>query len=126
MRNIDAKLAHPGSLGTYPLLLIVPQVYRCPRRYLFDEVTRRCQRERRVSCSKFDLQEADGYSGKEAAQGYDDGDVLVVIEKFIDDFFSTPLTYEETRWIFVRKHVGLNTKFFFISFYFRRRFGYAK
>ena len=89
-------------------------------------MTRRCQRERRVSCSKFDLQEADGYSGKEAAQGYDDGDVLVVIEKFIDDFFSTPLTYEETRWIFVRKHVGLNTKFFFISFYFRRRFGYAK
>ncbi len=84
-------------------------------------MTRRCQRERRVSCSKFDL-EADGYSGKEASQGYDDGDVLVVIEKFIDDFFSTPLTYEETRWIFVRKHVGLNTKFFFYFFLFQAPF----
>ncbi len=84
-------------------------------------MTRKCQRERRVSCSKFDL-EADGYSGKEASQGYDDGDVLVVIEKFIDDFFSTPLTYEETRWIDERKHVGFDKKFFFMSFFFQAPF----
>ncbi len=88
-----------------PGKLLADTVYRCPRRYLFDEVTRRCQRESRVTCSRFALGGGagdDGLAGKEGPA--DPGDVLVVIERFIDDFFATPLTYDETR----------------------RRFGYAK
>ena len=36
-----------------PGKLLADQLYRCPDRYLFDEETRRCQREHRVTCRKF-------------------------------------------------------------------------
>lgn len=36
-----------------PGKLLADQLYRCPSRYLFDEVTRRCQREEKVNCNKF-------------------------------------------------------------------------
>jgi len=71
-----------------PGKLVADQLYRCPRRYLFDDVTRRCQREHKVTCNKFELTA----SPKAGAR-----DVLVVLERFIGDFFSTPLGYEETR-----------------------------
>jgi hypothetical protein len=60
------------------------QLYRCPERYLFDDVSRRCQRENKVNCTKFSL-ESTSTLGKE--------NVLVVLEQFLDDFFNTPLHY---------------------------------
>ncbi len=83
-----------------PGKLLADTVYRCPRRYLFDERTRRCQREHRVSCNRFNTD-----SSVQGKVGADSGDVLVVIERFIDDFFSTPLTYYETR-----RHFGYSKK----------------
>ena len=58
----------------------------------FDAATLRCQREEKVSCDKFDVSPYNliGGSGKSP--------VLVVLERFLDDFFSTPLTYEETKY----------------------------
>lgn len=70
-----------------PGKLLADQVYRCPNRYLFDEVTQRCQREEKVTCNKFSLgYEADGKEN-----------VLVVLEQYLNEFFGTPLKYEETR-----------------------------
>ena len=36
-----------------PGKLLADQLYRCPDRYLFEEDTRHCQREHRVTCRKF-------------------------------------------------------------------------
>ena len=36
-----------------PGKLLADQLYRCPDRYLFDEDTRRCQRQHTVTCRKF-------------------------------------------------------------------------
>jgi hypothetical protein len=54
-------------------------------RYLFDEVSLRCQRENKVNCTKFSLEDPSSGLAKE--------NVLVVLEQFLDAFFSTPLHY---------------------------------
>ena len=71
-----------------PGKLLADQLYRCPDRYLFDEDTRRCQREDRVSCRKFTLHRVRPYFKDR---------VLVVLERYLGEFFGTPLTYEETK-----------------------------
>ena len=72
-----------------PGKLLADQVYRCPDRYLFDDQTRLCQREWKVSCNKFSLSPYNGASNKQ--------NVLVVLEQYLEAFFSTPLRYKETR-----------------------------
>ena len=51
---------------------------------MFDEKKRRCLREEKVNCTRF---EVDTFSilGKT--------NVLVVMERFLNQFFTTPLTY---------------------------------
>ncbi|CAB4056118.1 unnamed protein product [Lepeophtheirus salmonis] len=72
-----------------PGILISEQLYSCPKRYLFDEVTSRCQRASKVTCIKFESlsPESDEISAKRG--------ILVVHEQFLDLFFSTPLDYNE-------------------------------
>ena len=72
-----------------PGQLLADQVYRCPSRYLFDEATNRCQREHKVNCDKFDL--------SSSTKSHEKHTILVVLEQFLDEFFSTPLEYEETK-----------------------------
>jgi len=67
-----------------PGKLLADQLYRCPDRYLFDDETRRCQREHRVTCRKF------GYTRRP----YLKQTVLVVLERYLREFFSTPLRYD--------------------------------
>ena len=71
-----------------PGKLLADQLYRCPSRYLFDEETGVCQKEDKVNCTKFQTNAVSALS----KQG-----VLVVLERYLEDFFSTPLTYSETR-----------------------------
>ena len=71
-------------LEVLPGILFAEQLYRCPDRYLFDDVSRRCLREGKVNCTKFSLESVSPL-GKE--------NVLVVLEQFLDAFFNTPLHY---------------------------------
>jgi hypothetical protein len=71
-------------LEVLPGILFAEQLYRCPSRYLFDDVSRRCLREGKVNCTKFSLESVSPL-GKE--------NVLVVLEQFLDAFFNTPLYY---------------------------------
>ena len=71
-------------LEVLPGILSAEQLYRCPDRYLFDEDTNRCQREEKVNCRKF------SFNSFPFAK---DTNVLVVLEPFLEPFFSTPLTY---------------------------------
>jgi hypothetical protein len=71
-------------LEVLPGILFAEQLYRCPSRYLFDDVSRRCLREGKVNCTKFSLESVSPL-GKE--------NVLVVLEQFLDAFFNTPLHY---------------------------------
>ena len=71
-----------------PGKLLADQLYRCPNRYLFDEDTRRCQREEKVNCRKFTLHRQRPYFKQ---------NVLVVLERYLGEFFRTPLTYEDTK-----------------------------
>lgn len=80
------------AVNPLPVSPYLYQLYRCPDRYLFDERTSRCQREERATCSKFDLS-VNAADLPAAAKN----SVLVVLERYIDDFFSTPLTFKETR-----------------------------
>ena len=73
-------------LEVLPNVLLAEQLYRCPKRYLFDETASRCLREERVNCNKFDLSSVP-ITAKT--------NVLVVIDRFLDRFFSTPLTYNQ-------------------------------
>ena len=71
-------------LEVLPGILFSEQLFKCPDRYLFDDATRRCQRENRVNCTKFSV-DSSSQLGKET--------VLVVLEQFLDEFFNTPLHY---------------------------------
>jgi hypothetical protein len=71
-----------------PGRLLADQIYRCPNRYLFDEDTRRCQREEKVNCRKFTLTRYRPYFKQS---------VLVVLERYLNEFFTTPLRYEDTK-----------------------------
>ena len=73
-------------LEVLPNVLFAEQLYRCPKRYLFDDVTRRCQKEEKVTCIKPNFNSILSTHAKET--------VLVVAERFIDNFFSTSLTYK--------------------------------
>jgi len=73
-------------LEVLPGVLLAEQLYRCPARYLFDEERKRCLREELVNCTKFDL------TGS-SAQNAKNNNVLVVIERFLNQFFNTPLYY---------------------------------
>ena len=73
-------------LEVLPNVLFAEQLYRCPKRYLFDDVTRRCQKEEKVTCIKPNFNSILSTHAKET--------VLVVAEQFIDNFFSTSLTYK--------------------------------
>ena len=70
-------------LEVLPNILAAEQLYRCPERYLFDEDKRRCLREEKVNCTRF---EVNTFSLAKT-------NVLVVMERFLNEFFSTPLTY---------------------------------
>ena len=72
-------------LEVLPNVLFAEQLYRCPKRYLFDDVTRRCQKEEKVTCIKPNFNSILSTHAKET--------VLVVAEQFIDNFFSTSLKY---------------------------------
>ena len=72
-------------LEVLPNVLFAEQLYRCPKRYLFDDVTRRCQKEEKVTCIKPSFNSILSTHAKET--------VLVVAEQFIDNFFSTSLKY---------------------------------
>ena len=73
-------------LEVLPNVLFAEQLYRCPKRYLFDDVTRRCQKEEKVTCIKPNFNSILSTHAKET--------VLVVAEQFIDNFFSSSLTYK--------------------------------
>lgn len=77
---------------TLPGKLIADQLYRCPDRYLFDEAERICLKEHLATCTKSG-QAVTGITGYGVPQRM----VLVVLEAFVDDFFKTPLTYNETK-----------------------------
>jgi len=64
------------------------QVYRCPERYLFDDVKRRCLREASVVCYK-ELPRGKEDIGKEVP--------LVVLEEFLDKFFDSRLTFQKDK-----------------------------
>ena len=70
-------------LEVLPNVLAAEQLYRCPERYLFDEDKRRCLREERVNCTRFEVN----------TFNLAKTNVLVVMERFLDQFFNTPLTY---------------------------------
>ena len=71
-------------LEVLPNVLAAEQLYRCPARYLFDDVKRRCLREEEVNCTRFEVS---------AFSSLAKTSVLVVMEQFLEEFFSTPLTY---------------------------------
>ena len=81
-------------LEVLPGILFAEQLYRCPSRYLFDEDTRRCQREEKVNCRKFSFNAAAANFAKE--------NVLVVLERFLEPFFATPLNYRAAQTIYPR------------------------
>merc|ERR1712029_1304747 len=81
-------------LEVLPGILFAEQLYRCPSRYLFDEDTRRCQREEKVNCRKFAFNAAAADFAKE--------NVLVVLERFLEPFFATPLNYRAAQTIYPR------------------------
>ena len=78
-------------LEVLPGILLAEQLYRCPERYLFDEDTNRCQREEKVNCRKFSFNSQVDFAKE---------NVLVVLEPFLEPFFSTPLTYVESQTIY--------------------------
>ena len=80
-------------LEVLPGILFAEQLYRCPMRYLFDEDTRRCQREEKVNCRKFSFNSAEDIAKE---------NVLVVLERFLEPFFATPLNYRAAQTIYPR------------------------
>ena len=71
-------------LEVLPNVLFADQLYRCPKRYLFDEKTRRCQKAEMVTCNK-PMFNSLSTNAKE--------NVLVVMEQFVDTFFTTELRF---------------------------------
>ena len=68
-----------------PNVLSADQLYRCPKRYLFDDKTNRCQKEEKVTCNR--------PISSTNAPTKTNQNVLVVSEEFVDSFFNTSLTY---------------------------------
>ena len=74
-------------LELLPNKLSAEQLYKCPNRYLFDEVTRRCQKEEKVNCTKFMFN-----SGATLVK--ESENVFLVLDQFLDQFFNTSLMYK--------------------------------
>lgn len=72
-------------LEVLPNVLNAEQLYRCPKRYLFDDKTNRCQKEEKVACNKPNNNTNVSIKSKP--------NVLVVLEEFVDTFFNTSLIY---------------------------------
>ena len=68
-----------------PNVLSALQLHRCPRRYLFDDKTNRCQKEEKVICNRPNITTTAPTKSSE--------NVIVVPEEFVDSFFNISLTY---------------------------------